>query len=326
MNLTDLQPLPCRASASSPMLYNQLDFELPPSSSLESITDSFMLLSNLSSFPMRVGRGVMSSQVKSLEIAHSGIFTRELDNFLFGGREKNGACYHQISVSKDDASISTADMYVCGLNEDGTPGSPIVLGDMKLDTFEKAVRETSGYCVKAMEVYSGEKTITVNLGLAITKDRAKLLVNLGGNEVMHQMEVCKVTNENRCTVQAFFAVLYGAVHYLIASPIVLNSPCILPFRDLETDQLGRRVFRHNETVYKLYDEAFYEYPSQSVEALEVLGYLQNMSVTKLNERVHCLQYSYIPGQTKPSYLRQFAPIMEQLNILHLKVKWNSSEH
>ena len=43
-----------------------------------------------------------------------------------------------------------------------------------------------------------------------------------------------------------------------------------------------------------------------------------MSLMQLNERVHCLQYDYIFGQMKPSNLRQFASIMKDLNILHVK--------
>ena len=43
-----------------------------------------------------------------------------------------------------------------------------------------------------------------------------------------------------------------------------------------------------------------------------------MSLTQLSERVHCLQYDYISGQMKPSNLHQFASIMKDLNILHVK--------
>ena len=43
-----------------------------------------------------------------------------------------------------------------------------------------------------------------------------------------------------------------------------------------------------------------------------------MSLTQLNEQVHCLQYDYISGQMKPPNLRQLASIMKDLNILHAK--------
>ena len=51
-------------------------------------------------------------------------------------------------------------------------------------------------------------------------------------------------------------VLYEAVHCLIEHPIALKDPCILPFRKLETYQLGRCVFLHKQTVYKLCDNDF----------------------------------------------------------------------
>ena len=47
-------------------------------------------------------------------------------------------------------------------------------------------------------------------------------------------------------------------------------------------------------------------------------YTMCITLTQLNEQVHCLQYDYIFGQIKPSNLRQFASIMKDLNILHVK--------
>ena len=43
-----------------------------------------------------------------------------------------------------------------------------------------------------------------------------------------------------------------------------------------------------------------------------------ITLTQLNEQVHCLQYDYIFGQIKPSNLRQLASIMKDPNILHVK--------
>jgi serine/threonine protein kinase len=110
------------------------------------------------------------------------------------------------------------------------------------------------------------------------------------------------------------------VHYLIGHPIALKDPCILPFRELETEQLGRRVFLDKQTVYKLYDTDFSEDPSSTLEALKHLpsDYLHNGSLVQLNERVNCLKYDYIPGKVKPSNLRQFAIIMKDLHKLHVK--------
>ena len=260
-----------------------------------------------------------SDELKGAEVVHTGFFACELDRFLFGNKiVKRGACYHQYPVAKVVHSIPVADLYVCGFHTDGCPGSPIVLGDMKLENLEMARKETAASCVKAMEVYAGDKTTTVNLGLAMTKDRATLFVNLGGDSIMYQIEVCHISHSNHQQhIQAFFTVLYGAVHYLIEHPIALEEPCVLPFRELYTEQLGHRVFLDNDTVY--YDTEFCEDPSPSLEALKHLrsDYLQHVKLEKLNERVSCLQYTYICGQMQPSDLRQFAYIMCDLNMLHV---------
>ena len=284
-----------------------------------------MLLSKFSSCPVRDGRGVLChDEVKCLEIVSTGFIACELDRYLFGNNRERGTCYHQYPVDKISHSIPKADLYVCERNSDGTPGSPIALGDMKLEKLAEASKETAAYCVKAMKVYSGKKATTVNLGLAMTTDRAKMFVNLGGNRIMHQMEICEVSSisSRAVSIEAFFTVLYGAVHYLIEHRIELEAPCILPFEDLEIEQLGRRVFLDNQTrtVYKLYDTNFSEDPFATSESLTQLrsDYLHNVSLTQLNERVHCLQYDYIPGQMKPLDLRQFAPIMKDLNSLHVK--------
>ena len=100
-----------------------------------------------------------------------------------------------------------------------------------------ASRETGGYCVKAIEVSSGKKCTIINLGLAMTKDHAKLFVNVGGDKVMHQIEICQVhSHSDPCAIKVFFRALYGAVHYLIKNPIIYEEPCILPFRERKTRQ------------------------------------------------------------------------------------------
>ena len=114
----------------------------PTPSSLESIGESFMLLHKFSSYTVCDGRGVMcSEELKNLEIVLTGFFCLPTGQIF-------GACYHQYPVKKVNHLIPTADFYVCGLNHDGFPSIPIVLGDMKLENIELASKETTGYCVK----------------------------------------------------------------------------------------------------------------------------------------------------------------------------------
>ena len=149
----------CHLSASC-STERDFKFELPSPSSLESVVNSFMLLSMFSSCSVRDGRGVLChDELKCLEVVSTGFIACELDRFL----------YHHYPVDKVSHSLPKADLYVCERNRDGTPGSPM---DMKLEKLTEASKETAAYCVKAMEVYSGKKTTTVNLGLAMTMDRA----------------------------------------------------------------------------------------------------------------------------------------------------------
>lgn len=173
--------------------HTSTEFESPSAICLDYIMESFMLLPKFSSCDAHEGRGVMcKEELKCSEVLHTGFFARELDVFLFGNkRQKSGASYYQYPVDRGSQSIPAADFYACGLNN-RFPGSPVLLGDMKVENMTTASRETGGYCMKAIEVSSGEKCTIVNLGLAMTKDRAKLFVNLGGDKVMHQIEICQV--------------------------------------------------------------------------------------------------------------------------------------
>ena len=293
----------------------------PNASSLERVVENFMLLQKFSASSVREGRGVMcNSELKCSEIAHTVL---ALHTFLFGNETATtGACYHQYPVAKVSQSIPKADFYVCGLHEDKLPGNPIVLGHMKSEDLVSASKETAAYCVKAIEVFPGKKYITVNLGLAMTRNRAKLFVNLAGNCIMFQTEVCEVRSVDKPCTKAFFTVLYGAVHSLIKQPVEYENPCFVPFADRDVEQIGRRVFldQDKQTVYKLYDNILSEDPSASNQALKQLGgdYLHNVSITQLNKRFHCLQYDYISAMMKPHQLCQFAFIMKDLNRLHLK--------
>ena len=220
-------------------------FEFTPNaSSLERVVNNFLLLQEFSSSSVREGRGILcNSELKCAEIAHTGFFALELHTFLFGNETATtGACYHQYPVAKVSQSIPKADFYVCGLHEDKLPGNPIVLGDMKLEDLVSASKETAAYCVKAIEVFPGKKYITVNLGLAMTRNRAKLFVNLAGNCKMFQTEVCEVRSVDKSCTEAFFTVLYGAVHSLFQQPVEYENPCFVPFADRDVEQIGRRVF------------------------------------------------------------------------------------
>lgn len=122
-----------------------VNFTTPKAASLSNIVDSFVSVSEMSMW--------------KLQHCELGYFARELDNFLFGDKPETGACYHQYRVDTMGQSIPKADFYERALNTSGYPNTPIVLGDMKMQDLDMAIKETAGYCVKAMEVYSGEKKL-----------------------------------------------------------------------------------------------------------------------------------------------------------------------
>lgn len=301
------------------------NFELPTESSLQRIVTRFTVLPSLSECCTQDGRGVLCKQeLKDSEIAHTGFFARELDRFLFPGDTctTKGACFHQYPVDKVSQSIPTADFYVCRYSGD-FPSTPVLVGNMKLLNMDEAKRETAAYCVKVMEVYKGEKTATVILGLAMTPRKTKLFLNLTGDRILYTMEVCEIhsSHSTKKCIGAFFRMLYGAVHYLIDHRVILKAPCIEPFEHTTT-RLGRRVFLDNDSgiVYKLYDNSVFENPMHTLKALTKLPekYQNKFSHRKLNERVDCLQYEYIPGRMTPHSLCQFACILKDLSCLHAK--------
>ena len=229
--------------------------------SLTTVIRDLTLISKIDAQDVSSGRGVMCDvELKASKIAHSALYARALDKFLFSGPNHNaGACLHQFPVKKDGSGICEADIYVVALDDEGFPRQPLLVGDMKLFDMKTATRETAGSSVETMRIGTDIQHWTIQLGLATTTDQAKLFLYVGscrGNTgIVHQIEVCHANfvDGNDDTLQAFCSVLFGAVHRLRQQPFVVKLPVMAPFKGTTLYCLTEQVFvdKSMNTVYKL---------------------------------------------------------------------------
>ena len=106
-----------------------------------------------------------------------------------------------------------------------------------------------------------------------------------------QVEVCTVSFAADLQAFNFFAVLYGAVHCLLAQPISNNAPGMVPIRgmgDATVLDLSRtrtaHAFHSGNTVYKLYDNQFCKL-QPNFDAIQSIDsdYLPDMKVVPLTD-------------------------------------------
>lgn len=278
-------------------------------------------------------RGVVgSSDLCGTEIALTACFSRALDRFLFPGKlSTTGACFHQLPVFKIGSGIQKPDLYITGFM-DGCPSNPVALCDCKLEEFTKAKKESIAYCIQAMHQPNCAKekqNLCTNLGLCFTQRDAMLFVVAGDDKFVRVTDVARISFEcsPESDVRAFFAVLYGAVHYLLNNPITSVTGGIVPFKGFKGEALDThrerdsRTFRVANRVCKLYDSKIYSSkPNVGVVQLIDANYLPSMTVKTLttDSRIQILEYEYIRGDHHPHHKEQFKKIRRDLGKLHDK--------
>ena len=118
-----------------------------------------------------------------------------------------------------------------------------------------------------------------------------LFVVVDNDGSVTQVEVCTVSFAADLQAFNFFAVLYGAVHCLLAQPISNNAPGMVPIRgmgDATVLDLSRtrnaHAFHSGNTVYKLYDNQFCKL-QPNFDAIQSIDsdYLPDMKVVPLTD-------------------------------------------
>ena len=292
-------------------------------SHLDFAVDSLYSACNLSA--SNCARGIGSSEgMCTAENTFTSLYARIMDRFLFMD-PRVGGCLHQgssrVRKEENDSTLEKADVYILTFNHDMSPGPPFAVADIKIEEFDKAVRESVLYGVSCSE-QSGPKRWPVLLGLPGTKGETELFVFVPFScERFFRYSVVKSQTYDR----ALLCTLYVAVNYLCKNPIVYESPpkCPMPVKDGCYQQLGETfesgVFldaEHNMVV-KLYDKRGDEscfHPNE--ELLNLLGLTFELTNLSQDGRLRILKYPYIPGDHTPDNVQHFKGAVESLEKIH----------
>ena len=250
-------------------------------------------------------------------IAQSSSYACTLNRFLFPSYEMDGACLSQCPViHKSNGEIETADF--CVVKWLNGPATPVLVSDVKLRDLTQATSQTAAYAIRAMEVMSESErkrnTRTVCLGLAMGGGKCRLLVYVGDNDFVHEVEIATTSEPS----QAFFSVMFEAVHSLLKDPIDIIPVGMKPMKDIRLKPLDYTNPGHvfcssdKKTVYKMFDSEVY-HGSPNLHVMDMIreNYLPNSSVHQLttDKRVEYLKYDYIEGSHNPTSHTQFQIIL-----------------
>ena len=310
------------------MTEGQGQFTTTSDENLLSVEQCFKSIASIPGQPKSVGRGVMcDGALKSDELTLTALYARALDRFLFPDELVHvGACLHQLPVKRVGSSVERADLQVAILHN-RCPHDPVLLSDVKLENLQGAIKETGSYAIRVANVTNEDRSYTVHLGLPVSDTTAKLLLLVGDYGFLREITICEARIDSDDS-KAFFATLFGAVHYLISNPIHKMDAGMEPMQvdDLQVldghNGRNNHVFKSNGTVYKLYDTEFTRSQSPNIEVIESIStdYLPDLLLTPLtvDNRVMRLQYSFIPGNHTPHSIDQFVCIVKDLEKLHAK--------
>lgn len=152
------------------------------------------------------------------------------DLFREDAQKLKGACFHQLPVFREGTAVQRPDMFIVELIEK-VPCRPVGLSVVKKNA-EKSTGETTDYCIQAMKLRQTTDEWVLLLGLAISNDKAHLLVVVDNDGYVTQVEVCTASFTADPQAFNFFAVLYGAVHSLLAQYISNTAPSLVPIHGM----------------------------------------------------------------------------------------------
>ena len=274
-----------------------------------------------------LGHGVLAdANLFNSELAFTAITVCHLDRYLFSGKDsKAGFCLHQGPTrkrTKQRGCPEAADIYVCG-NEDRCYGTPVAIGDAKLNKIQEAILETALYCCTSCLAQSCvPHQSPVYIGLPCTVSKLILYLYIAsdssdGGSCMWGIPIA----EDAPYSKAILCALYCGIHFLLRETFYLNQPIQTPIPlnktklQLLTKGEKPRVFldEGSQLVYKYFTDSF-ELPNQDL--LKSVGGFEEVEVEKVAENLSILRYKYMRGNHEAQEVRQFRGVIQTLAKLH----------
>ena len=264
----------------------------------------------------------------SSELAFSAILAVHLDRYLFSGKDsKVGFCVHQGPTRKRmklQGTPEAADLYVCG-NKDRCYGTPVALGDVKLNKMQEAVFETALYCCTSCSVQSyASRKSPVYIGLPCTVSRLTLYLYI-------ESEYSSIRGSRMWAIpiakdlpysQAMLCAIYCGVHFMLRESFYLPQPIqtLIPLSNkpnlkplVKGDKPRVFLDEDSQLVYKYFTDSI-ELPN--ADLLESVGGFEEVEVEKVAETLSILRYKYMHGNHEAQEVGQFHGVIQTLDKLH----------
>ena len=266
-------------------------------------------------------------ELRSCELTFTSLYARALDRFLFPN-DKTGACLHQFPCRcKRSSHPEVTDLYIVPFDQNCRPGDPVLLSDMKLESREKAVRESLLYSAAGVEEGTGVN-FPVMIGIPTTTDITELQLHVSVHGKVWKLVITDARPYDGallCTLKA------GIEHLIKHGSLVQSTPliCLTPFKKMQDyDTLGVRGLtfhhKHSNTVVKFYDMAILAEGNikinlnamrtlvKDVKPLEEMKLMPEHDASNLYK----LSYKYVENVDGPLTLRSFSGIVSTLCKLH----------
>jgi len=249
-----------------------------------------------------------SNTVRNVEALYTSLLSSELDKYLYSNCECY--CLHQAPLQSD----SKPDFVVVTL-QNGSPHTPKLVADFKVDDYGHALHESFSYC---FHVYRNLGSLIPILVMPGTTEKFSLILcfpsqsSKGATDNIVYIEIRKevsTTNQNELT-KMFRAMRYAVQHIGEVEKGVFGVvKLVYP--------LNRRVFCSIDwKVFKFYDNTRDSgKPNEDIIlSFQPLCNLQLLGLSS-DKRFLCLQYDYIIEKSF-TCLDDFSPIISTLDELH----------
>ena len=269
------------------------------------------------------GRGFMASTaIRDCEIAWTAVCATHLQS-LFNNLSSQGLFMHQAPTNSKKGTPETVDWYFARCDEHGQPLTPVGLGDGKLYSLVHAARTSVYHSQNCIVIRHNINDWPIMLAFPATPHQACLDLHIPVHNAMWQVHVI---DPLPLWDKGLLCTLYYGLHRLInypvisAHPITTNTPTempITPLKDITKDPDKVYVFREGNKVVKYYDSSNLV-RKHNVEIIKACSNLPDVDLKYLtdNQRIQCLEYTYIDGDHKPISSQQFVGVLETLHKLH----------
>ena len=274
------------------------------------------------------GRGILSAAPsRESEVVWTGLCAQYISKLLFHDKEV-GMLIHQALSRKRENASGNPELADWGIYRkvNHLPGDPVSFTDCKIADIEHASRTSLCHSINGVGCGHDICDWPVLVALPSTPEVSRLEIHIPVEKAMWNLPIVTAKLWDKALLCAF----YYAVHTLLSEGVTASNPinCNHPIHDglvlkrfHPNEPYEPRVFLRGALVNKFFDMSLSPLIfCPNYELIKSCGNLSDLALISVtsDERIVCLQYSYIPGDHKPTSVKQFIGALQSLQKLHHK--------